>query len=63
MASEKLLIRVRDAAEQLSVGRTTIYELIRAGKLDVAKIGRATRITQASIERYLLELGSSGGRL
>lgn len=49
MASAALVVSVPEACKALSVGRTTIYELIGAGHLKVVKIGRATRVTVESI--------------
>jgi excisionase family DNA binding protein len=37
---EKLLVSIPDAAVALSVGRTTVYELMRSGQLDTRKMGR-----------------------
>lgn len=42
--SQRLLARPEEAAELLGVGRSTIYELMRAGELHVVHIGRAARI-------------------
>lgn len=44
-----LLISIRDAAYFLGVGTTTVYKLIRSGILHARKIGRATRVTTASV--------------
>lgn len=48
---EPLLTTVNDAAQALSLGRTTIYVLINAGELETVKIGRRTLVTIASIRR------------
>lgn len=53
---ETSLYRVGDTARLLSVGRSTVYLLLRSGRIDSVKIGRATRITATSITRYLAEL-------
>ncbi|PZQ20576.1 MAG: hypothetical protein DI569_15085 [Sphingopyxis macrogoltabida] len=49
MSNAALVVAIPEACEALSVGRTTIYELIGAGRLKAVKIGRATRITMDSI--------------
>jgi len=51
-----LLLTVEQAAEALALSRTVIYELMGAGKLDSVHIGRARRITQASLEEYVSRL-------
>jgi excisionase family DNA binding protein len=48
-----LLVTVDQAAEMLSLGRVTVYRLIREGKLEVRHFGRATRITRKSIEKLV----------
>ena len=45
-----LLVSPKESQRLLSVGQTTLYELIKSGKLEVVKIGRATRIQRASID-------------
>ncbi len=47
----KILYSVNNAADQLDVGRSTIYGLIAAKKLTVVKIGRRTLITDQSIRK------------
>lgn len=43
----------KDAFAAIGVGVTKGYELINSGELDAFKIGRATRITMASIESFV----------
>ena len=43
------------APERLNCGRTKLYELIREGKLRVVKIGRALRISESEIDRFVRE--------
>lgn len=54
--ARQLLVTVREAAALLGVGRTTAYELIARGELDVVHIGRATRVPVASLEDYVERL-------
>ncbi len=51
--NEKLLVKVLEAAEKLSLSRATLYELIAAGEIRVVRVGRATRIPTAELERWL----------
>ena len=46
-----------DGLQQLGdMPRSTAYALVKAGSLYVVKIGRATYITRAEIERYVASL-------
>ncbi|RIK16416.1 MAG: ethanolamine utilization protein EutA [Acidobacteria bacterium] len=53
----RLLHPIPDAATVLGIGRSTLYELIAAGKIRTVKIGRRTLIAQDELERYVRELG------
>ncbi|MXO66586.1 helix-turn-helix domain-containing protein [Altericroceibacterium endophyticum] len=48
---EPLLLSITEAAKALSLGRTSLYELIRTGQLDTRKMGRRRLVTVASIKR------------
>ena len=50
---EPICVRVNDAARMIGVGRTKLYELISSGELETIKIGKATRITTASLHRLV----------
>lgn len=52
------LVTIPDAGRLLGVGRTTMYELIGAGEVEVVHIGRAARIPVDSIEHYVGRLRS-----
>jgi excisionase family DNA binding protein len=52
----KLLRTVLEAADELRVGRSTVYELIRTKQLETIKIGRCTRIPAASIAAFVEQL-------
>jgi excisionase family DNA binding protein len=47
------LITVRDAMARLRIARSTVYVLIAKGDLDALKIGAATRITEASVQKLI----------
>lgn len=57
-SAEPICVRVNDAARMIGIGRTKLYELIATGELETVKIGKATRITIASlhalVERQLV---------
>jgi excisionase family DNA binding protein len=44
-----ICVRVNDAANMIGVGRTKLYELIAKGEVETVKLGKATRITTASL--------------
>jgi excisionase family DNA binding protein len=48
---EILLISINEAARVLNLGRTSIYALIKEGKLDTRKIGRRRMVTTESIRQ------------
>ena len=52
---EKLLVSITDAAKALSLGRTSIYELMRSGELETRKMGRRRLITASSLRRLVGE--------
>jgi excisionase family DNA binding protein len=49
MNIEPIAISVNSAAQTLGIGRTSIYALLKQGRLDTIKIGRRTLLTTASI--------------
>lgn len=46
---EPICVRINEAARMIGVGRTKLYELIAAGEVESVKLGKATRITTASL--------------
>ena len=50
---EKLLLRVSEAAELASVGRTTAYELIASGEWPVVRVGSAVRVPLAGLRAWV----------
>jgi excisionase family DNA binding protein len=54
----RLLRTIIEAADELRVGRSTIYELIRTKQLETVKIGRCTRVPAASITAFVAHLRS-----
>ena len=50
---EPIATSVNGAARALSLGRTSIYALIKEGRLEAIKLGRRTLITTASIRALI----------
>ena len=48
---EPLFVSINQTAKALSIGRTSVYELINSGELDTKKMGRRRLVTVASIKR------------
>lgn len=53
--STPLLVRVEEAARILSLGRSTVYEMINTGELPSVKRGAARRIPLAAIEKWVAD--------
>jgi excisionase family DNA binding protein len=53
VAVEPLAYTIIETARLLSCGRSLVYEEVRRGNLDLRKVGKASRITAASIHRLL----------
>ena len=56
MIMEKLLLSPIEAADQLGIGRSKIYELMRLGDLRSVKIGGSRRITRAALAEFVAGL-------
>lgn len=50
---EPLTVRIPVAVQLTGIGRSKIYELIAARKLDTVKVGASTLITVASLRRLV----------
>lgn len=51
--TDRMLLTTEQAAKVLSIGRTTVWELIRAGELRTVHIGRSCRISHRELKRYV----------
>lgn len=59
LSPDQLLFTTDEAAHVLSVGRTTIYLLMRAGALKPVHIGRSCRISRGELERYVARIDAA----
>jgi excisionase family DNA binding protein len=51
MFKSKLLLTYREAGEALSLSTGMIQKLVRTGRIEVVRIGRSVRISQAEVLR------------
>lgn len=56
----KLLLTPEEAAELLGVGRSRVYDLMRARLLRSVKIGRSRRVPAASLRDFVASLARDG---
>jgi excisionase family DNA binding protein len=50
---EAAWISYSDAQKYAGLGRTKLWELVSAGEVEAAKIGRAVRISRPSLDEYM----------
>jgi len=55
---ELLAISINDTAKVLGIGRSSVYALLKSGRLDAIKIGRRTLLTTESIKRLAQSQGT-----
>ena len=58
--STEYLTTIAEAAERLALSRHTVIKLIERGELTTVKIGRSVRIHGSTIDRLMVEGGSTG---
>ncbi len=56
ITDDQLLVTPEEAARRLSVGRTTIYELMSSGELQSVNIGRCRRVPVSSLSLFVNRL-------
>lgn len=55
-ASSLTLLTVEEAARRLSLGRTTLYALLKTGAINSVKVGRLRRIPTEALTDYTARL-------
>lgn len=58
---DKVLLTPEETAHTLGIGRSKVYELLRAGVLESVRIGACRRIPVAAVSDYLASLRAVGG--
>jgi excisionase family DNA binding protein len=51
--AERRALRIQDAAGYLSIGRTSLYALINAGKIQTTKVAGRHLVLRESLDRLL----------
>lgn len=46
-------LTVKQAQEYANIGRTKLTELLNAGEIQAARVGRGVRISRASLDEYM----------
>jgi excisionase family DNA binding protein len=54
--TKPLVLTVKEAAAELKISKTGIYELIRSLRLRTIKIGRSRRVPMSALHDYVNEL-------
>lgn len=54
--SQKLLLRVEEAAARLGIGRTLMYQLVMRGDVESVPVGRLRRIPVECLDDYVARL-------
>jgi excisionase family DNA binding protein len=60
-APDRVLLTVEEAAEQLGIGRTTMFALIREGAVESVQIGRLRRVPVTAVQAYAARLVAEAG--
>lgn len=55
-SSRMALLTVKEAASILGIGRSTVYELIYAGRIRSVKIGSSRRIRRGDLDDFVRDL-------
>jgi excisionase family DNA binding protein len=58
----KLLLTPENAAEALSVGRTTVYQLMATGALRSVRIGKCRRVPMSAVVELVEQLEGDANR-
>jgi excisionase family DNA binding protein len=65
IAMEKLLLKPKEAAEAVGIGRTLFYHLVKAGVIPSCRVGKSIRIPVAALKAWaeaLVSVESAAGQ-
>jgi excisionase family DNA binding protein len=51
--TDRVLLRVDEAAQLLSMGRSTLYAMAAAGTIPTVRVGRSLRIPRDELNRWI----------
>ena len=51
--TERLALRMAEATQYSGLGRTSIYDAIRAGRIATTKVGKRRLVFRESLDRFL----------
>ena len=54
--TEQQLYAIKEVCERYSIGRTTLYREVAAGRIRLRKMGTATRIAREDMEAWMAAL-------
>ncbi len=54
----RVLLRPEEVAEALSIGRSTVFQLMRSGELRSVKIGKSRRVPVDAVTEYVAGLSA-----
>ncbi|MGQ0846131.1 MAG: excisionase family DNA-binding protein [Sporichthyaceae bacterium] len=57
----RLVLTVEEAADDLGIGRTLMYALIRDGAVESVRIGRLRRVPAEALSEYVARLRETPG--
>jgi excisionase family DNA binding protein len=57
----RVLLTVEEAAKRLSIGRTTMYALIKAGHVATVRLGHLRRVPADALDNYVQQLRHQQG--
>ena len=49
----RLVLTIPQVQQELCIGRSTVYQLIRSGQLETIHIGRSVRVPRTALEEWL----------
>jgi excisionase family DNA binding protein len=56
VAPQRTLLTVEEAAEQLGIGRTLAWQLVRSGALGSVRIGKLRRVPAVAVAEFAVQL-------
>ncbi len=57
---DKPTLSIAEATRIIGIGRSTLYSVIKEGRLPVRKLGKRTLILRADLERFIATLPTKG---